>query len=74
MARTKKLDVSKVKATITKATGHHADFKERIKIAINEGEHKSAEAAIKILTKSRDNLNKMIENVESHLEKKRPKA
>lgn len=73
MAKMKKLDMAKLKTTLGKHAEGHSDFKERIKNAINDGEHKAAETAIKQLTKARDGLHKMIEHVESHLAKKRPK-
>ena len=73
MAKTKKLDMSKMKMTLGKHSEGHADLKERIKNSINDGEHKAAEMAIKHLHKMKDGLHKMIEHVESHAAKKKPK-
>ena len=73
MARTKTLNMDKLKTTLKKSDEHHKDLKVRIRQAIDDGEHKAADAAIKLLTKSRDGLHKMLEHVEAHAAKKRPK-
>ena len=41
---------------------------------VNEGEHKTASTAIKLLRKSRDALQKLITQVEAHSEKMRPEV
>ena len=74
MARAKKLNMDKLKMTLKKTDEHHKDLKVRIRQAIDDGEHKAADAAIKLLTKSRDGLHKMLTHVEAHAAKKRPKT
>jgi predicted transcriptional regulator len=74
MARAKTLNMDKLKATMKKTDEHHKDLKTRIRQAIDDGEHKTADTAIKLLTKSRDGLHKLIEHVEGHSAKKRPKT
>ncbi len=74
MARAKKLDMTKVKSTLQKHTDDHSDWKERVKSAVDSGEHKIADTAIKAMKKTRDSLHKVIEHVEAHAEKKRPKS
>ena len=73
MAKAKKLDLTKLKETMKKTDATHQDWKARIKNAVDEGEHKTADAAIKLLTKSRDGLHKLLAHVEAHSAKKRPK-
>ena len=67
----KKFDIDKMKTHFAKTDALHKDWKEQIKQAINDGEHKVADAATKLLTKSRDSLHKVL-YVEAHSEKKRP--
>jgi hypothetical protein len=74
LARPKTLNVEKLKATLKKTDANHKDWKTRIKQAVNDGEHKTADAAIKLLTKSRDGLHKVLAHVEAHSAKKRPKV
>ena len=74
MAKKKPMDLSKLKESVKKADAHHKDWKEKIKQAVNDGEHKAADAAIKLLAKSRDSLHKILSHVEAHSEKKRPTA
>ena len=74
MARAKTLNMDKLKASMKKAQAEHKDLKGRIRQAVNDGEHKTAETAIKLLTRTRDGLHKMIEHVEAHATKKRPQA
>ena len=74
MAKPKKIDIKKLKESVKKIDLNHKDWKARITQAVNDGEHKTADAAIKLLTKSRDALHKLIATVEAHSEKKRPKA
>ena len=74
MAKAKKIDIAKLKESVKKADANHKDWKARITQAVNDGEHKTADAAIKLLTKSRDGLHKLITHVEAHSLKKRPKT
>jgi hypothetical protein len=74
MARPKTLNMDKMKVTLKKTECDLKDWKTRIRQAVDSGEHKTAEAAIKLLTKSRDGLHKMLEQVEAHATKKKPKA
>jgi phage shock protein A len=73
MARIKTLNVDKLKATLKKTEADHKDWKARIRQAVDDGEHKAADTAIKLLTKSRDGLHKLLSHVEAHSAKKRPK-
>jgi hypothetical protein len=74
MARPKKLNMVKMKTSLKRAEADLKDWKTRIRQAVDSGEHKTAEAAIKLLTKSKDGLEKLLNHVETHAEKKRPKA
>ena len=74
MARPKTLNMDKLKASVKKAEADHKDWKARIRQAVDDGEHKAADTAIKMLTKSRDGLHKLLEHVEAHATKKRPKT
>ena len=74
MARPKSLNMEKLKAAVKKADIDHKDWKARIRQAVDDGEHKAADTAIKLLTKSRDGLHKVLEHVEAHASKKRPKT
>ena len=67
----KKFDLDKMKAHLAKTDSQHKDWKEQIKQAINDGEHKVADAATKLLSKSRDSLHKVLEHVETHSTKKK---
>ena len=51
----------------------HKDLKLRIKTAVNNGERKAADTAIRLLTKTRDSLQKMLDNVEGHSTKAKAK-
>ena len=73
MAKAKSLNMDKLKSSMSKAKIDHKDWKQRIRQAVNDGEHRTADAAIKLLTKSRDSLHKLLSHVEAHAEKKRPK-
>lgn len=74
MAKTKKLNMDKLKVSVKKTESDLRDWKVRIRQAVDDGEHKTAHAAIKLLTKSRDGLQKLIDHVEAHSARKRPKA
>ena len=74
MARPKTLNMDKLKAALKKTDADHKDWKARICQAVDDGEHKAADSAIKMLTKSRDGLHKLLERVEAHASKKRPKV
>lgn len=74
MARPKTLNMVKLKKTLKKYEADHKDWKARIRQAVNDGEHKTADSAIKMLTKTRDGLYKMIEHIEAHSAKKRLKT
>ena len=74
MARPKILNMEKLKASLKKTEAEMADWKLRIRTAVDSGEHKAAEAAIKLLHKSRAGMHKVIEHVEAHATKKRPKT
>jgi predicted transcriptional regulator len=74
MAKPKRLNMDKLKVTLKKTEANHKDWKTRIRQAVDDGEHKTADAAIKLLTKSRDGLQKLLTQVEAHSNKKRPKA
>ena len=73
MAGTKKLNMDKFKTSVKKAQDDHKDWTARIKQAVNDGEHKAANSAIKMLTKTRDSLHKLVEHVQTHSDKKKPK-
>ena len=74
MARPKKLNLDKMKISIKRTQGDLKDWKMRIKQTVDDGEHKTADAAIKLLAKSRDGLQKLLTYVEAHSAKKKPKA
>ena len=74
MAKPKKLNMDKLKASVKKSATEHKDLKLRIKSAVNNGEHKAADTAIRLLTKTRDGLQKMLEHVEGHSTKAKAKA
>ena len=74
MAKAKRLNMDKLKTTLKKTASDHKDWKVRIRQAVDDGEHKTADAAIKLLTKSREGLEKLLAHVEAHSAKKRPKT
>ena len=74
MAKTKKLNLDKIKVSVKRNAANHKDWKVRIRQAVDNGEHKTADAAIKLLTKSRDGLQKLLEQVEGHSTKKKAKS
>jgi hypothetical protein len=74
MAKTKTLNMDKMKSKLKKTEGDFKDWKARIRQAVDDGEHKSADTAIKLLTRSRDSIQKLLTHVEGHATKKRPKA
>ena len=74
MAKAKKLDLSKLKDAAKKTEATHKDWTARLTQAITDGEHKTADAAVKILTKSRDSLHKLLTRVEAHSAKTHAKA
>ena len=73
MARPKKLNMVKLKTSVKKTEADLKDWKGRIQQAVNDGEHKTADAAIKLLTKSRDGIQKLLTQIEAHSAKKSSK-
>ena len=59
---------------VKKSAADHKDLKVRIKQAVNDGEHKAADTAIRLLTKTRDGLQKLLDHVEGHSNKAKAKA
>ncbi len=74
MAKPKTLNMDKLKSSVKKSAADHKDLKVRIKQAVNDGEHKAADTAIRLLTKTRDGLQKLLEHVEGHSNKAKAKA
>lgn len=70
---TKSMNMPKFREILKDHGAQHKSWKKDIKEAIKNGEHKAAGSAIKMLHKSKDALNKMVEHVSGHADKKRPK-
>jgi hypothetical protein len=64
----------KMKTSLKRTEAELRDWRLRIRQAVDDGEHKTAEVAIKLLTKSRDGIQKLLTHVEAHSAKKRTKA
>ena len=74
MAKKKKLNMDKMKSTLKRNVEHHANWKETIRNAVDAGEHRTADTAIKLLHKSKAAIHKLIEHVEGHSTKAKAKA
>ena len=70
----KKMNMAKFRGTVKRTAAHQKDWKKRIKAAIDNGEHGAAESAIKMLHKSKEAIHKLLDHVEKHHARKKPKA